>query len=156
MAIHLNADLSNPLCKTFKPPFSILVEQALTYPELFEWNAVNNPAHPLFRYYDGHTIREIVYADAMQGVRRVARLVLRHVHAAGLSNSVTPTVAILASSGELLPSEKDANFISFVHYRYNHIFLFHPWCSSRWTDCVSHIYSEQCSSNCTSPSTHKF
>ena len=45
----------------------------VTLPELFEWNARENPDLPLFRFHDGEQLNDITYAQAIRGIRRAAR-----------------------------------------------------------------------------------
>ncbi|RPD67101.1 acetyl-CoA synthetase-like protein [Lentinus tigrinus ALCF2SS1-7] len=58
-----------------RSPRSLLLDEKLTVPEIFEWNAKENPDLPLFRYHDGIQLITITNAQAIRAIRRAARYV---------------------------------------------------------------------------------
>lgn len=86
---------------TFKSPKEVLEEGALTIPELYEWQALHSPNHPLFQYHDGEELRKITYSEAIPAVRRAAHLVTSVVNSSTLQvdPSDPPIIAVLASTG---------------------------------------------------------
>ncbi|KAI0719494.1 acetyl-CoA synthetase-like protein [Cerioporus squamosus] len=62
-------------------------------PELFEWNARENPDLPLFCFHDGTQLNTITNAQAIRSIRRVARYVNSCVGA------VLDCVAVIAHAG---------------------------------------------------------
>lgn len=88
--------------KTFSTTESIIAAQELTLPELYEYNAINSPQHPLFRFYNGSANQDIVYAEAICGIRKAAHLVTDIVHSSGqhVLTQKQPVIAILAVAGE--------------------------------------------------------
>ena len=90
--------------KTFKGPAELIAAQEATVPELLEWNEVNNPQHPLFRYWDGSENKHILYSEAVPAIRKAAHHVIGDViKAQGQANlDKQPVVAILALSGQFM------------------------------------------------------
>jgi acyl-CoA synthetase (AMP-forming)/AMP-acid ligase II len=82
---------------TFRAPPT---DGSLTLIEMFDYNALNSPKHPLFRYEsaDGGSLHDILWADAIPAIHKAARLVRT---AASDSTSSSRVVAILASMGTL-------------------------------------------------------
>ena len=88
--------------KTFKGPVEIIANQTSTIPELFEWSSINNPEHPLFRYWDGLKLQDICYREVNRSIRKAAHIVLDALKASEeqLSSGKPPVVAILAIAGQ--------------------------------------------------------
>ena len=59
----------------FRSPRNLIESWKLTIPELFEWNAKENPNYPLFRFHDGNKLNALTYAEVFQGAKRAARYV---------------------------------------------------------------------------------
>ena len=81
----------------FRSPSSYILSGNVTIPQVYEWNARENPNHALFRYHDGHKINDITYSRAILGIRRAARYVN------SLVGSKPECIAIIASTGALVP-----------------------------------------------------
>lgn len=81
---------------TFKPP---PIDGSLTLVEMFDYNAVHSPNHPLFTYEDpvDGSLREMKWSEAVPGFHKAARLVHTAVSRATTSSPVV--IAILASMG---------------------------------------------------------
>jgi hypothetical protein len=81
---------------TFNPPPT---DGSLTLVEMFDYNALHSPNHPLFRYenpVDG-ALKEILWSEAVPAIHKAARLV--HAAASGVQPGSRPVIAILASMG---------------------------------------------------------
>lgn len=67
--------------------------------EMFDYNALHSPKHPLFRYdnLDDGSVRDILWEDALPAFHKAARLV-RGVISNGAGEAL-PIIAILASMG---------------------------------------------------------
>ncbi|PIL34315.1 hypothetical protein GSI_03090 [Ganoderma sinense ZZ0214-1] len=67
----------------YRSPRALIESGAITIPELFEWNARENPDYPLFRYPDNDgALKTITYAEAIRAIRLVARHILALVGSA--------------------------------------------------------------------------
>lgn len=88
--------LSSP---TFKAPLSLLESQNTSIPELYEWNAINNPEHPLFRYYDNGEIKDIMWPEAVRAIRRVAHSIKSLVKDVPRDTGKPPVIAVVANTG---------------------------------------------------------
>ncbi|TBU41001.1 acetyl-CoA synthetase-like protein [Dichomitus squalens] len=76
---------------TYQSPRSLLMSGVLTLPELYEWQARENPDYPYFRFNDGRKSNDISFLQTACAIRQAARYVWSQV--------ATPRrVAILASS----------------------------------------------------------
>ena len=86
---------------TFNAP--PLEDRSLCLPDFYDWQAQNSPNHPFFLYEDGpEKIRTILWAEAVRGVHRAARLVASRVSpedAAAALEGRPVIVAALATSG---------------------------------------------------------
>ncbi|RPD58224.1 acetyl-CoA synthetase-like protein [Lentinus tigrinus ALCF2SS1-7] len=71
---------------------------AITIPGLYEWHAEHNPNYSLFRFHDGQAVKDVTYAQACQGIRRVAKYV-RAI--AGSPSVAREPVAILANADSI-------------------------------------------------------
>jgi hypothetical protein len=80
---------------TFRAPPT---DGSLTLVEMFDYNALNSPKHPLFRYEspDDGSLQDILWADAIPAIHKAARLVRAAASDFTCSSRV---VAILASMG---------------------------------------------------------
>lgn len=75
---------------------------SLTLVEMFDYNALHSPRHPLFRYEspDDGSVQDILWADAIPAFRKAAHLVRSAVSSG--TGETSPVVAILASMGRFL------------------------------------------------------
>ncbi|KAI5121945.1 hypothetical protein M0805_002017 [Coniferiporia weirii] len=83
---------------------------SLSFPALFDWQAKNSPAHPLFVFDDeSGSERKIFWDEAVQGIHRATRLVRENVgkYPQSDSNGKPPLIAVLASSDTI-------TFFSFI------------------------------------------
>ena len=79
----------------YRSPRALIESGPVTIPELFEWNARENPEYPLFRFPDGHgALKTITYAEAIGAIRRVARHIVALV-----GSTERCAVALLANAG---------------------------------------------------------
>lgn len=84
---------------TFKPP---PLDGSLNLPEIYEWNAQNNPNHPVFVFPDSNgTERLIFWPEFIRAVHNVTRQVgsAMSSHRNDGEGQGIRTVAILASGG---------------------------------------------------------
>ncbi len=82
---------------TFKPP---PLDGSLTFPELFDYNAIHSPKHPLFRYDDPDNggFRTILWEEAVAAFHIAGHYFKKYVHGdavivgilANTSTSVVP------------------------------------------------------------------
>ncbi|KAI1788607.1 acetyl-CoA synthetase-like protein [Ganoderma leucocontextum] len=78
----------------YRSPRAVIESGPVTIPELFEWNARENPEYPLFRFRDSRgALKTITYTQAIGAIRRIARYVLTLVGSAERC-----AVAILANT----------------------------------------------------------
>ena len=86
-------------CPTFtQPP----LDGSLSLAELYEWQAINSPEHPLFVFEDSPgTHRMIKWAEAMKGIRRATRILRNAVResAGAIKPEKSTVIGVLASSG---------------------------------------------------------
>ena len=79
----------------YRSPRALIEEGLVTIPELFEWNARENPGYPLFRFPDHNGgLQTITYGEANTAIRRVAKHILSLV-----GSTERCAVAILANAG---------------------------------------------------------
>lgn len=83
---------------TFKPP---PLDGSLNLPEICEWNARNNPEHPVFVYADGDgEEHEILWPRFVRAMRRVSTFVEGVISSCQSGHHTIPrTIGILASGG---------------------------------------------------------
>lgn len=82
--------------QTFNPPPT---DGSLTLVEIFDYNALHSPNHPLFRYegpVDG-ALKEILWSEAVPAIHKASRLVRAIV--SDTHPASRPVIAILASMG---------------------------------------------------------
>ncbi len=79
---------------TFKPP---PLDGSLTFPELFDYNAIHSPKHPLFRYDDPGNggFRTILWEEAVAAFHTAGHYFKKHVH-----DDAPVTVGILANASK--------------------------------------------------------
>ncbi|KAM5540045.1 hypothetical protein V8D89_006185 [Ganoderma adspersum] len=78
----------------YRSPRALIESGLVTIPELFEWNARENPEYPLFRFPDNDGgLKTITYAEAIRAIRHVARHILALV-----GSTERCTVALLANA----------------------------------------------------------
>ncbi|TBU28871.1 acetyl-CoA synthetase-like protein [Dichomitus squalens] len=78
----------------YRSPRKLIESGAIAIPELFEWNAEENPEYPLFCFPNHSGAHRIIpYAEAIRAIRRVARYVLSFA-----DNRERRTIAILANT----------------------------------------------------------
>ena len=84
----------------YRSPRALIEAGPVTIPELFEWNARQNPDYPLFRFpnNDG-ALKTITYAAAIKAIRHVARHILALVR-----STERCAVALLANAGMGFPA----------------------------------------------------
>ncbi|KAI0795715.1 acetyl-CoA synthetase-like protein [Abortiporus biennis] len=95
---------------TFNSPRQLLEESEslstpLTLPEIYDWNAENNPEYPLFVYLDDEggkqTLETIDWKNMARGIHRAARMISTMTQT-GIGSSSSPrVVAILAQSDSI-------------------------------------------------------
>ncbi|KAI0740483.1 hypothetical protein C8Q76DRAFT_790931 [Earliella scabrosa] len=83
----------------FSSPRCLIESAPITLPELYEWNAQENPDYPLFRFHDGIALHDITYSRALTAIRQAAQYVQSF---AGIEERVP--IAILANTGTSPPS----------------------------------------------------
>ncbi|KAJ7136795.1 acetyl-CoA synthetase-like protein [Mycena epipterygia] len=79
-------------------------DHTLSIPELYEYHALNSPAHVVFMYSDveSGTSTFVTYAEAWEGICRAAGIVAQHVAASGSTSAEErPVIAVLALSDSL-------------------------------------------------------
>ena len=86
---------------TFKaPPLS---NKSLTLPDFYDWQGKNSSAHPFFVYEDcPGEVKTILWAEAVHGIHRAARLVASRVPVADATAALEGhpiTIAALAATG---------------------------------------------------------
>ncbi|KAI0370654.1 acetyl-CoA synthetase-like protein [Pilatotrama ljubarskyi] len=95
------ADVPSHISTDFRSPPAELLKKGVTLPELYSWQAKENPHYPLFTYHDGDKSEFITYATANRAMERAARYILsglgRHA-AAPAPGANPPTVAIFANA----------------------------------------------------------
>lgn len=119
-------------CKTFRPPIDILQQQSLSIPELYEWNAENNPDHPLFVYHDGEELQSILWPDALRAIRRAAHVVASGVKGAATPAGRPPVIAIFATTGTSFCHVSRSRISELLSHRDDHVFLSHRWHALCW------------------------
>ena len=80
--------------RAFRSPRSLVQSGKVTVPSVFEWNALENPDHPVFVFHDGQGLNTITFSQCAQAMRRAARYL----------NARIPTpecIAVLATTGGL-------------------------------------------------------
>ncbi len=79
---------------TFKPP---PLDESLTFPELFDYNAIHSPKHPLFRYDDPDNggFRTILWEEAVTAFHIAGHYFKKYVH-----GDAPITVGILANASK--------------------------------------------------------
>ncbi|THH29823.1 hypothetical protein EUX98_g4374 [Antrodiella citrinella] len=85
-------------CPTFRPPRQLLEQNKATLPEIYDWNGVHNPDHPLFVYDDDDEIRTITWSQAVRMIHRAARYIRDRSQLSSHDPFRLPVVGILASS----------------------------------------------------------
>ncbi|KAI0631526.1 acetyl-CoA synthetase-like protein [Trametes polyzona] len=94
------ADVPSHISTEFRPPLE-LVEKGAAVPELYSWNAKENPNYPLFTYQDGDKVEFITYSAANRAMDRAARYVLAGLNSDGTAPKAgenPPIVAIFANT----------------------------------------------------------
>lgn len=83
---------------TFRPP---PLDGLLLIPELWEWHARYSPDHPLFVFADeGGIVRRLCWPEVVRAIHTGAKIIRNRTNwKAGTAES--PTVAILANSGDI-------------------------------------------------------
>lgn len=90
----------------FQAPKELVERKDVSVPQLYQWNAVENPNYPLFVYSDGGKLEYITYATANAAMDRVARYVLWSVGQNRNNLAANrPIVAILANTGAFASSK---------------------------------------------------
>ena len=112
----------------FRAPTHLVERKGVAVPQLYQWNAVENPNYPLFVYDDGGKLEYITYAAANAAMDRAARYVLRSVGCGCNTFAASrPVVAILANTGasrRLLKTFKGGSDMVGI-CRYDHLLLHH-------------------------------
>ncbi|PSS37934.1 hypothetical protein PHLCEN_2v226 [Hermanssonia centrifuga] len=83
---------------TFNAPKELLEDSSSSLLDLYQWNATQNPDHPLFRFHDKDDIRTISWAEGVRGSYEAATLFESRMKLGEQSKS-PPVVAILATTG---------------------------------------------------------
>ena len=78
-----------------RSPRDLSQHENLTVPQVFEWNAKENPDLHLFRYHDGLKLNTITNAQAIRAIRRVARYINSCI------GTTLGCIAIIANAGML-------------------------------------------------------
>ena len=100
----LSTQVPKNVAVDFEVMKGLLERKDITIPQLYQWNAVENPNFPLFVYHDGGKLEYITYPTANAAMDRVARYVLRSVARSTKTFPASrPTIAILANTGAFHP-----------------------------------------------------
>ncbi|KAI0643270.1 acetyl-CoA synthetase-like protein [Trametes meyenii] len=91
-----SADVPSHIATEFRAPKE-LMEKLVPVPELYDWNAKENPNYPLFTYHDGEQQQFITYSAAHRAIYRVARYVTSVLGPRGPA-AQPPTVAVFANT----------------------------------------------------------
>ncbi|OSC98632.1 acetyl-CoA synthetase-like protein [Trametes coccinea BRFM310] len=95
------ADIPSHITSEFKPPLELLAGDVPSLPDIYRWNAKNNPNYPLFTYHDGVKREFITYAIADKAIDRVARYIVSALgpyRASAEPVTPPPTVALFANA----------------------------------------------------------
>ncbi|KAM5543844.1 hypothetical protein V8D89_002461, partial [Ganoderma adspersum] len=98
----------------FKSPRTLIEMGETTLPDLYAWHAKHNPHYPLFRFHDGHGVRDISYADAFRAIDRCAAYVRTKIGTTGKS-----TVGILANTDTITYCCTSAGIIQAGHLAFH-------------------------------------
>ncbi|KAF7798294.1 hypothetical protein EIP86_009513 [Pleurotus ostreatoroseus] len=83
------------LSGAFIVPKRLIEKGPLTLVDFYDWNAEQNPEHPLFRFHDGSQITTICWKDAVRASHRAARFFSSSVIQ---QDATPPVVGILANT----------------------------------------------------------
>ena len=85
----------------FHPPDDDVLKD-LIVPQLYDWNARENPNYPLFVFHDGERRQYITYSTANKAIDRAARYALSVTGScAGILGKSPVTIGILAHAGNV-------------------------------------------------------
>ena len=90
-------------CATFVPPLDLLADPNITVPELYEWNAIHNPNHPLFIFDDAGVTKTVSWKETNQGVHRAAHYFTSLLPTHHNATSIPTVIAMLATTGKRCP-----------------------------------------------------
>ncbi|KAI0370655.1 acetyl-CoA synthetase-like protein [Pilatotrama ljubarskyi] len=94
----LNAkDLPAHATAAFRPPRELIERDDVALPQLYDWNAKQNPDYPLFSYHDGEELRYITYSSVNRAIDRAARFILSQI-SADFKGGHQPVVALFADA----------------------------------------------------------
>ena len=91
-------------CATFTPPLDLLADPTATVTDVYEWNAIHNPNHPLFIFDDDGVAKSISWKEANQGVHRAAHYFTNYLPSHCNDTNVPTVIAMLATLGKGCPS----------------------------------------------------
>ena len=136
---------------SYRSPRTLIESRAVAIPELFEWNAQENPEYALFRFPDGSgNLKAITYAEAIRAIRRIARYVLSFT-----GNHQRHTVAILANTGSGTPSLNVQDVLILVDlFRLCHVYYCFRWRATCRSHPLPNLHPEWLSSRESSLETH--
>lgn len=84
------------LSNSFIVPKRLIEKGSATLVDLYDWNAEQNPDHPLFHFHDGSQITTICWKEAVRAGHRAARFFTALIP----QQTDTPVVVgILANTG---------------------------------------------------------
>ena len=89
------------LSSEFRVPEDLLKRDDTALPNLYDWNAKENPNYPLFLYHDPATAKNeyITYSTANEAINRAARYITHSVGREANAPTGSPVVGVLANTG---------------------------------------------------------
>ena len=135
------------LSGAFIVPKRLIEKGPLTLVDFYDWNAEQNPEHPLFRFHDGSQITTICWKDAVRASHRAARFFSSSVIQ---QDGTPPVVGILANTGAL--TDRPPNSVLNAYCRYRHILHLYHGHVPGWNNCLHDFHKKQRRS--CSPSAH--
>ncbi|KAI0350279.1 acetyl-CoA synthetase-like protein [Trametes cingulata] len=97
-------DLPPQVTAAFRPPRELIERDDVALPQLYDWNAKENPDYPLFSYHDGQELRYVTYSSVNRAIDHAGLLVLSWLSSTDFQEGHQPVVALFA----------DAESISYV------------------------------------------